>query len=665
MLAGGRRQSRMEERSISVHPIACMPEVAAGSGLQPSVLPEFVTPDWLKDNHHLMRADLRKLAAALAEEYSDWPAAVDGSDEGAFWRAVHGLAQRWAWFLWLFEERILELFGRVKGRKKQLGRRVFKMASERAKALRPGIAGDPEPIILDDLEILREEGEHVLVAQSVWVLWCLGGPETRHMMSSWLEEPEVERLVGDAMHVSRFRGLGQRDDLVERLAREAGGPHLERLAARADEECAALRKNIADAYGKLKAYVTEHDGDRPAADLLSYFVLEIAAFQDELDDIETARDEALARSRHAALRPMLGGTREAMGQTAFAQEAAALTGRIEALLQDSSLPRRFPDLEWERCRELAERFHSAVVEPGAHELALQEASRRYAENPSAQNLEALHAAASAEREHPRSLEPAKEALDEIADCLGHLVERFGSMADRGGDEEEGVDGREASGGKARDRERALRAEIGDLKAANRTAEERIAVLEQALADAGEENDGLRREKHRLQQRLAAIDGTGDPFPAEDETVPALDSYADLPSWAERHFQGRVVLAGRALRALRSAGFEDVGLVGRAIEVLAGSYWRMKTGGGKALRDAFEEELRELRLQETKSISRDRQGKARDDFSVDWDGRRLMLDRHLKNNAKTRDPRHCLRVYFTWDETTRQVVIGHLPGHMRT
>ena len=664
MRAGGRLQSRTEEGSIQVQPIACVPEVAAESGLQLALLPEFVTPDWLKHNHHLMRADLRKLAAAMAEDYSDWPAAVDGNDEEAFWRAVHALAQRWAWFLWLFEERILELFGRVKGRKKQLGRLVFKSASERAKALRPATPGVTEDTILEHLETLWEEEERELVAQSVWVLWCIGGPKAGYMMSSWLKEPEIERLVGHAVHRSRFRGLGERDDLVARLACEAGGPHLERLAARADEECAMLRKDMADAYGRLKTYVTEHD-EPPASDL-SYLVLEIAALAEELDEIETARNLALARSRHAALRTLLEGAAGAAGQTAPAEEAGALSGRIEALLLDTALPRCIPDPEWESCREQAERFRSAIVEPGAQELALREASRRYAENPSAENLEALHAAASAERKHPRSLEPAKKALDEVTACLGDLVQRFGSLVEREGGEEEEVDGREALGGRARDRERALCAEIGDLKAANRTAEERIAALEQALADAGEENDGLRREKHRLQQRLAAIDGAGDPSPAGDETVPALESYAHLPSWAERHFQGRAVLAGRALRALKSAGFEDVGLVGRAMEVLAGSYWRMKTGGGgKALRDAFEEELRELRLQETKSISRDRVGKARDDFSIDWDGRRLMLDRHLKNNTRTRDPRHCLRVYFTWDETTRQVVIGHLPGHMRT
>ena len=664
MLAGRRLQSRTEGRSILVQPIACVPEAAAEDGLQPALLPEFVTPEWLKENHHLMRADLRKLASAMAEDYSDWPAAVDGSDDAAFWRAVHTLSQRWAWFLWLFEERILELFGRVKGRKKQLGRQILKSASRRALALRPAAPGGSEEFILDHLETLWKEGERVLVAQSVWVLWCSGGPESAFVMSSWLEEPEIERLVGHAVHRSRFRGLGERDDLVDRLACEAGGPHLERLAARAGEECALLRKDMADAYGRLKTYVVEND--EPSANVLSYMVLGFAALADELDEIETVRNEALARSRHAALRTLLEGAAGAAGQAAPAGEAGALTGRIEALLLDTALPRCIPDAEWESCREQAERFRSAIVEPGAHELALREASRRYAENPSAENLEALHAAASAEREHPRSLEPAKTALDAVTACLGDLVQRFGSLADRDGEEEEEADGGTALGGRTRDNERALRAEIGDLKAASRTAEERISALEQALADAGEENDRLRREKHRLQQRLAAVDGAGEPSPAADETVPALASYADLPAWAERHFQGRVVLAGRALRALKSAGFEDVGLVGRTIEVLAGSYWRMKSGGGgKALRDAFEEELSELRLQETKSIGRDRQGKARDDFSIEWDGRRLMLDRHLKNNARTRDPRHCLRVYFTWDETTRQVVIGHLPGHMRT
>ena len=99
--------------------------VSAGQRDKPdrSALPEFVTPEWLQENYHLMKADRRKLAAAIGEEYPDWPAQADGNDEVAFYRAVHAFSQRWTYFLWLFEDRILKTFGRVKGRRKQLGPR--------------------------------------------------------------------------------------------------------------------------------------------------------------------------------------------------------------------------------------------------------------------------------------------------------------------------------------------------------------------------------------------------------------------------------------------------------------------------------------------------------------------------------------------------------------
>ena len=106
-------------------------------------------------------------------------------------------------------------------------------------------------------------------------------------------------------------------------------------------------------------------------------------------------------------------------------------------------------------------------------------------------------------------------------------------------------------------------------------------------------------------------------------------------------------------------------MGDAVALLGTAYRRMKTEGGTELREAFEDGLRELKLQETPSISPDRQGRARDGFEIEWEGKRLTLERHLKNNSGTRDPRRCLRIYFAWDEDTARVVIGHLPGHMRT
>ena len=98
---------------------------------------------------------MRKLAARLRQDYPDWPADADGGDAAAFWRAVHGLADLWTYFLPLFEERILARFGRVKGTKKQLAPRL-----------------------------LYSAGEHGLVAQAVWVLFCLEGPENRHAVSA-------------------------------------------------------------------------------------------------------------------------------------------------------------------------------------------------------------------------------------------------------------------------------------------------------------------------------------------------------------------------------------------------------------------------------------------------------------------------------------------------
>ena len=487
------------------------------------------------------------------------------------------------------------------------------------------------------------------------------------MVSSWLTEPEIDRLIGSAVRHALTCPSPARADLVERLAHESAGAHLDTLLARADEECGALRKDIAEAYGRLREFVAQHDAYRPASDGLSFLLFDLQTFDDELDEIEEAHDRAQTRSRHAALRALLEGTVDAMGQTRFAREQDPLRERVAALLHDGALPLRFPDSEWQTCRELAEGFRSRILEPAPHELALREASRRYAEDPSAANRDALHAAASADRDDDGSSEPAAAALDEIAACLTGLVGRFYSVADRKAAAEDGDDA-EAADSEAPDAESALRAENAALKAANREAEERIASLKQALGVAADENDGLRRDRHRLQQRIAALDGgeaaPGDDAASDEGPVPPLESYADLPAWTERHFPGRVALAGRAQRALRSAAFEDVALVGKAIELLGTTYHEIKTEGGKALRADYEDELRELRLQDAPGLSPTAQGRARDDFSIEWNGRRLILDRHLKNNAKTRDPKHCFRLYFTWDDHAGQVVIGHLPGHMK-
>ena len=426
---------REEKLAIPAHSTAAGPTVGTGrgAGLRLAVLPEFVTPDWLRENYHLMKADLRKLADAIGKDYPDWPATADGNDEAAFYRAVHDFAGRWTWFPWLFEERIPTLLGRVKGKRKQLGPRVLKATAERARALRGGSPDGGEATILDDLDTLCEAGEYNRAAQSVWVLSCLEGPESRIMVSPWLSELEIGSLVGDTVHCTGLHPA--RADLMERLEWETAGAYLEKLAGRADEECAVLHKELADAWSGLRIHVSENDDYRPAEGRLSVLFLDLQEIVDELDEMDRARNGALARCRHFELRSLLEGTMDAMPQTRFAEQANGLRRRVGSLLEESGLPVRFPDPEWESCRELAGSFRALIVEPGEHELALREASRRYAEDPSAENRDALHAAAAAEREDVHSTEPAMAVLDRIAASLGELVERFGSRVDRDGEKE--------------------------------------------------------------------------------------------------------------------------------------------------------------------------------------------------------------------------------------
>lgn len=630
--------------------------VEVGQESRPRVLPGFATPDWLREHHHLMKADLRKLAVALTDEYPDWTA--DGSDAAAFWRAVHDQAERWTWFLWVFENRILKLFGRVKGRRKQLAPRLLAAAADRARELHPLARHEAEPELFDDLETLWQAGEHLLVAQVVWAMSCLEDAASSYMVSEWMEEPIIDDLIGDAIHRARYIPRPDRCHLMERLERETVGPHLETLIGRADAECAALDKDVSGSWSRLKEFVAGHDDYRPALKDLSLHVLDVEFLNGELMETTEVRDSALARCRHAAVCARLEQAMNAMPE-ALDGDTAPLTDPIAKIAKEGPVPLVFPDPEWERCEELAEAFRAALVDPGEQELALREASRRYAEDPSVANRDALHTAMAAERDNPRSIAPATDILDQIVACLATLTRQFGQWTDDdAGDELPPVPG-------PRDKVRALNAEIDSLKAASQAADERVAILQAALDGVREENDGLRSERYRLLERLAALEGGERCGSTEDETVPPLGSYEELPDWTAAHYAGRVALAGRAVRALKGAEFEDVGLVGKAIHLLATTYWEMKTGGGLDLRDTFENALRDLRLLETPSIRPGQQGKARDEFTVEWDRRRLTLDRHIKNRSGTRDPKRCFRLYFSWDEATRQVVIGHLPGHMNT
>ena len=58
------------------------------------------------------------------------------------------------------------------------------------------------------------------------------------------------------------------------------------------------------------------------------------------------------------------------------------------------------------------------------------------------------------------------------------------------------------------------------------------------------------------------------------------------------------------------------------------------------------------------------GQEGNEYYVAYQGRRILMARHLKK-GNSRDERYCLRIYFFWDDEDEQVVVGSLPGHLDT
>lgn len=65
-----------------------------------------------------------------------------------------------------------------------------------------------------------------------------------------------------------------------------------------------------------------------------------------------------------------------------------------------------------------------------------------------------------------------------------------------------------------------------------------------------------------------------------------------------------------------------------------------------------------------ALEQNRAGEEGDECKVPWRKRNRFLDMHLKGNC-SREARYCFRLYYFWDEESRQVVVGSFPAHLST
>jgi hypothetical protein len=191
----------------------------------------------------------------------------------------------------------------------------------------------------------------------------------------------------------------------------------------------------------------------------------------------------------------------------------------------------------------------------------------------------------------------------------------------------------------------------DLKSASEVEsfliDEHNSAEERALAAEAQ----LNAASYRIQQLLDQIKNRGQ-IPDADIQLP--ESWTDFGDWCDQNLVGRVVLAPQARNDVRNPKFENVQLAARCLLWLANDYRDRRVEGGEG-------SLRDIVLEA--GIKNSPCGA--DGFRIWWQGQSRTVDWHIKNISNTRDPRRCLRIYYFWDPTTRQIVVADMPAHRHT
>jgi len=218
---------------------------------------------------------------------------------------------------------------------------------------------------------------------------------------------------------------------------------------------------------------------------------------------------------------------------------------------------------------------------------------------------------------------------------------------------------------APEREVAMQNHIEALRKKLQTAEEEntdwLTELENATAVADyykQENAALRLQLDALRAHLRRQSGE-----SPDAEIPIPDNYKVMGEWVKEHLAGRLILHPRAERAATKAVYTEVGMVYRALLILANEYRDSRMGVGTD--EAFRQALAKCGMDCSGSIDVTRAGEEGEAYFVRYpigSSQKVFLQYHI-TRGKQREDRYCMRIYFFWDEDTSQVVVGWLPSHL--
>ncbi len=202
--------------------------------------------------------------------------------------------------------------------------------------------------------------------------------------------------------------------------------------------------------------------------------------------------------------------------------------------------------------------------------------------------------------------------------------------------------------------------LAEVGAENRKLQARLDVLmEQNREMSMEIHEELNNKKldiSRLQKEIEYLESK--PY-----------RYKDLIEWIEREFSHAIILTEKAKASLKAGAFENIALLCDAVKCLANNFLDFA-----AKEITFEEYLTCLKVfgLEHKGDSSVEAKKTYSSYKPEYpegSGKYVELKMHLRTNTDKsydkHDPRGVLRIYFTYDDELKKVVIHHLPGHLPT
>lgn len=212
-----------------------------------------------------------------------------------------------------------------------------------------------------------------------------------------------------------------------------------------------------------------------------------------------------------------------------------------------------------------------------------------------------------------------------------------------------------------------------------TAHDDMERLKTADLEKEYELENLRRKTSVLRERINDLSnqnkvlldtiGEAETIATNGHEFPPL---SELEDWVTHNIaEGRLIILNKAFKEAAKSEYVAPALIFNTLSLLANEYRDQMLSGNlpedkrAETRKTFDQKRKALGLFIGGSITESgSSGKYVDKYMATTpDGERVFLNQHV-GRGNSRNPRHCLRIYFTWSPERKAVIVGHMPTHLR-